>query len=140
MKPSDEMLAQCVCNQVRTLSRLVTRAYDDALRPTGLKASQLAVLAAVDALDAPSIVALSRALLMDRTTLSRNLRPLVAAGLIVQREDGRSRTAAITPEGQSVIKEAFPLWRRAQGAMLQRMGRPLVDTTRAQLRRLRSTA
>jgi len=137
MKPSNEMLAQCVCTQVRTVARLVTRTYDEALRTTGLKASQLSVLAAVDALEAPSIVALSKALAMDRTTLSRNLRPLVAAGLVVMREDGRSRTTTITAQGQAAIKAAFPLWRKAQSELLRRMGEPLVDSTRAQLVRLR---
>src|SRR4051794_9493517 len=93
---SDEMLSQCACTSVRTLSRLVTKMYDDVLRPTGLKASQLALLAAIDSMDAPSILALSKALHMDRTTLSRNLLPLISASLVAVEEDaGRSKATKL---------------------------------------------
>ena len=121
MKQSTEMLTRCACNRIRTVARLVTKSYDDMLRPTGLKSSQLAVLAAVDSLDAPSIAALSKTLFMDRTTLSRNLRPLVSARLVELREDGRSKTIRMTAKGRNAIAAAFPLWRKAQDAMMRRV-------------------
>jgi DNA-binding MarR family transcriptional regulator len=127
VKESTEMLQRCACNRIRTLARQVTRSYDDWLRPTGLRASQLAVLAAADALDAPSIAGLSKALRMDRTTLSRNLRPLVASRLVELREDGRSKTIQITAKGRSAIAGAFPLWRKAQLATLRRLDGEALD-------------
>jgi DNA-binding MarR family transcriptional regulator len=127
VKQSTEMLRQCACNRIRTVARLVTKSYDDLLRPTGLKSSQLAVLAAVDSLDAPSIAALSKALFMDRTTLSRNLRPLVSARLVELREDGRRKTIRMTAKGRNAIAAAFPIWRKAQEAMLRRVDDDLFD-------------
>jgi len=71
---SQQLVDACACTRLRTAARLVTRAYDEALRAAGVNASQLAVLAAVDVDDATSIAALSKRLAMDRTTLgSRRL-------------------------------------------------------------------
>ena len=63
-------------------ARAVTRAYDETLRPTGLRASQLSVLVAVGTGEAPSIAALAQVLGMDRSTLTRNLGPLETEGLV----------------------------------------------------------
>lgn len=126
METSQELLEleQCVCTRVRTAARLITRAYDKTLRPAGIKASQLAVLAAVASVEVTSIVALSKALCMDRTTLSRNLKPLVSEKLVTLTEDGggRSKTARITKAGQAKLTEAVPLWRKAQLALAEQAG------------------
>lgn len=121
---AQELLEQCACTRVRTAARLVTRAYDELLRPVGLEASQFAVLAAVAAGEVASIAALSKVLCMDRTTLSRNLKPLVAQRLVTLTEGGtgRSKAARITPTGAAKLKEAVPLWRRAQVALAQQAG------------------
>jgi DNA-binding MarR family transcriptional regulator len=121
-----EMLENCVCTRVRTAARLVTRAYDAALRPSGLKASQLAVLAAVasDEDDLASIAELSGVLSMDRTTLSRNLKPLVAQNLLSFDEEGggRAKAVRITRAGEARLKDALPLWRKAQRALGRQSG------------------
>lgn len=135
MKQSSEMLSQCACTRARTVARLVTKIYDDLLRPIDVKASQLSVLAAVDSLEAPSIAALSKALFMDRTTLSRNLGPLVSAGLVVLAEDGRSKTISMTVKGKNTIKAAYPLWQQAQKSLRQRLGEDFVNRMQAPLRR-----
>jgi DNA-binding MarR family transcriptional regulator len=67
---------------VRAAARLITNAYDDALRPSGLRVIQFALLAAIGAEQSVSITALARLIDMDRTTLSRNLKPLEKDGLI----------------------------------------------------------
>ena len=121
MKETSQMLALCACTRIRTVARLITRAYDEALRPTGLKASQLAVLAAIDSLDAPSIAALSKALFMDRSTLTRNLRPLEAARLVVLEEDGRAKTMRLTARAEQALKAALPLWKQAQQDFARRL-------------------
>jgi DNA-binding MarR family transcriptional regulator len=142
VKYSDEMLAQCACTRVRTVSRLVTKIYDDILRPTGLKASQLASLAAIDSMDAPSIVALSKTLQMDRTTLSRNLLPLIAAGLVVVQEEGygRSKATKLTSKGNAMLKAAYPLWLKAQGDLRRKFGKDLLEAMGMQLQRLTHAA
>ena len=124
MRASEKLLATCACNHIRTASRLVTRVYDALLRDTGLKASQLAALAAIDSTETVSIAELSKKLSMDRTTLSRNLKPLIAARLVELGEEGwrRSKLIRITPAGQERVAAAIPLWERAQADTLGRLG------------------
>lgn len=126
MKPdltSAEVLAACSCTRARAAARLITRAYDDALRPAGLTASQLAVLAAVDSMDVASIASLSKSLFMDRTTLSRTLKPLFAAGLVeTQAGPGRSKSVELTRAGERALRSALPLWHGAQQSLAHRLG------------------
>ena len=90
-----------------------------------MNASQLAVLAAVDVDDASSIAALSKRLAMDRTTLSRNLKPLERARWIRLGAEGwrRSKTVHITSEGRHRLTAAMPLWVAAQMSFLKRFGK-----------------
>ena len=136
-----ELLEQCACTRVRTAARLVTRAYDEVLRPAGLGASQLAVLAAVAAGKEASIAGLSKVLCMDRTTLSRNLKPLVAQRLVTLTESGigRSKAVRITSAGAAKLKEAVPLWRKAQIALAQQAGDRHLAALNDQLVQLIST-
>ena len=135
------MVEQCACSRVRTAARLVTRAYDEFLRPVGLEASQLGVLAAVASGEATSIAALSKILSMDRTTLSRNLKPLVAQRLVTLAESGsgRSKTARITQAGGAKLKAAFPLWRKAQLTLTEQAGTRHVTALNEQLLHLIGT-
>ena len=115
----------CACHKVRMAARAVTRAYDDALRPTGLRASQLALLVAIDNNDgAISITAVAKVMGMDRSTLTRNLRPLEKEGLVAIGLEGwrRSRSLQITKKGQSRLREALPLWQRAQDSLRRNLG------------------
>ena len=119
-----DILASCACHRVRTAARAVTRAYDEALRPVGLRATQLSVLVAIAADDALSITALAKLMGMDRSTLTRNLRPLEKEGLVTLGTEGwrRSRTLEITKMGRSRLREALPLWTKAQHALKKRLG------------------
>src|SRR5215472_4654452 len=120
-----EILENCACHKVRTAARAVTRAYDEALRPVGLRATQLVILVAAGADDALSITALAKLMGMDRSTLTRNLAPLEREGLIRMGNEGwrRSRTVAITQKGRSRIREALPLWQKAQEQFRKKLGR-----------------
>src|SRR5215831_6605930 len=124
MMTEQEIIANCACLKVRMAARAVTRAYDGALRPVGLRATQLSVLVAVAIDGAISIAALADFLGMDRTTLTRNLRPLQKKGLICIGPEGwrRSRNLEITKKGRSRLRQALPLWQRAQRALKQRLG------------------
>ncbi|HEY7244992.1 MAG TPA: MarR family winged helix-turn-helix transcriptional regulator [Xanthobacteraceae bacterium] len=105
-------------------ARAVTRLYDDALRDVGLRATQLAVLVAVGGDDVVSITALAKFMGMDRSTLTRNLAPLEREGLIRVGNEGwrRSRTVEITKRGHSRLREAFPLWEKAQETLRRKLG------------------
>src|SRR5262249_54358522 len=87
----------------REWRRAVTRLYDDTLRSVGLRATQLAVLAAVGGDEVVSIAGLAKFMGMDRSTLTRNLAPLEREGLIQVGAEGwrRSRTIEITKKGRS---------------------------------------
>ena len=115
----------CVCHRTRMAARAVTRLYDDALRSVGLRATQLAVLLAAGTDDVVSITALAKVMGMDRSTLTRNLAPLEREGLIRVGNEGwrRSRTVAITKNGRSRIREALPLWQKAQEQLRKKLGR-----------------
>src|SRR3954468_17722474 len=77
------LLDTCMCHKTRMGARAITRAYYDALRSTGLRATQVSVLAAVGAQGALSIKSLADSLEMERTTLTRNLRPLEERGYVL---------------------------------------------------------
>ena len=114
----------CLCHRTRMASRAVTRLYDDILRPTGLRATQLAGLVAVGNEDATSITELAKFMGMDRSTLTRNLTPLEREGLIRVGNEGwrRSRIVEITNKGRSRLREALPFWEKAQQTMRQKLG------------------
>jgi DNA-binding MarR family transcriptional regulator len=124
MNRERKMLEACACHRIRMAARAVTRTYDDALRPVGLRATQLSLLAAVSLEGAVSISALANLVGMDRSTLTRNLGPLEKAGLLKIGSEGwrRSRTLAITTRGRARLAEAVPLWEGAQQRLKQTLG------------------
>jgi len=118
------LLDTCMCHKARMAARVVTRAYDDALRPTGLRATQVSVLAAVGARGALSIKSLADALHMERSTLTRNLRPLEKRGYVELAPERRyrSRVLTLTSAGRAALVTALPLWEGAQRKLKGRVG------------------
>lgn len=118
------ILENCACGKVRMAARALTRRYDDALRPAGLRATQFALLVAISANGAQSIAALAKELGMDRSTLTRNIRPMVDEGLLALGEEGwrRSRALELTRKGRSRMEQAMPHWEAAQKALKRRLG------------------
>jgi len=114
----------CACRKMRQASRKITRMYDELLRPAGIKATQFNVLAIVALGDEATLTELAETLGMDRTTLSRNLRPLERDGLVEVSAEGyrRARSANITNKGVAVMEKALPLWRSAQKSLKRRLG------------------
>jgi DNA-binding MarR family transcriptional regulator len=121
---AQSLLDACMCHKTRMAARAITRAYDDALRSTGLRATQISVLAAVGARGALSIQSLADSLEMDRTTLTRNLRPLEGKGyvLLAPERRHRSRVLTLTDAGHAALMEALPLWEQAQRGIKRRLG------------------
>ena len=126
--------SHCTCAVLRRTARRVTQAYDRALRPAGVKLTQYSVLANVLHDGGLSITGLAERLAMDRTTLTRNLRPMERAGWIEigPGPDRRSRAVRITAAGRRVFDAAFPLWQAAERGFRRGLGRD----TAAELRRL----
>jgi DNA-binding MarR family transcriptional regulator len=109
---------------LRRAARRVSQAYDQALRPSGLRLSQYSLLANLERHGGLTITDLAEILMMDRTTLTRNLRPLEADGLVrvVPGADRRSRAVELTPAGGKAIAAARPLWREAERSFRESMG------------------
>ena len=108
--------AACISTRVRQLSRIVTRVYDDALRPLGITASQFTLLTQLAQQDGITAVEIGHSLDIEKSTLSRNLKRLLALGHITMDPPAgrRGRGLHLTPKGEAVIKQAFPVWRDAQ--------------------------
>lgn len=128
MTTPKKMIETCACNKVRTAARLVTRSYDDALRPTGLRATQVSVLAAIAAQNSGnnsmSITELAQIMSMDRSTLKRNVTPLEDLGLLNVGAEGwrRSRSLSLTEKGRAALSAAVPLWEGAQKRLKKLLG------------------
>jgi DNA-binding MarR family transcriptional regulator len=118
------LLDTCMCHRTRMAARAVTRAYDEALRETGLRATQISVLAAVAATGARSIKSVADTLGMERSTLTRNLGPLEEKGYISVAPEARhrSRMLTLTPAGEQVLRDASAPWEAAQRAIRRRLG------------------
>lgn len=115
----------CVCQTMRRVARKVSKRYEAALRPLGLKAGQFTILAALQRDHAVPLGALAKALGMDRTTLTKDLRPLERRGLVASvadANDARVRGLELTPAGRKLLAEAEPLWQSAQDTTLARLG------------------
>jgi len=117
-------VAFCTCANLRKAARSVTQAYDAALQPTGLKATQFTLLATLAKRGDGPLTRLADALVMDRTTLTRNLKPLIQRGLIriEHEEDQRVRKVSLTATGRNLFESALPQWQQIQSRILEGLG------------------
>ena len=115
----------CTCFGLRKAARAVTQIYDRALKPAGLRATQFSLLVAAERAGPCAIGELAELLVMDRTTLTRNLKPLLDQGLLesVEGADRRRRPVAITAQGRAALARALPYWREAQASLAGSLGR-----------------
>jgi DNA-binding MarR family transcriptional regulator len=124
-QPARHIAAECLSVRLRLLNRAITKLYDDALRPVGIKSSQLNILvaAALDELTPPATLCLR--LKLDNSTLSRNVDRMAARGwieLVPDRDDGRAHALRVTAKGQKLIEQAEPAWTAAQKQALEMIG------------------
>jgi len=114
----------CPLGHLRKATRIMEHIFDETLRPSGLRGSQLAALAVTALIGPTNISILAERLVTDRTTLTRNLKPLVRRGLlkIVTGEDRRTREVSLTAEGERVMAQVMPLWEAAQNLVIQELG------------------
>ena len=114
----------CICNNLRRAARLVTNYYDKLLEPAGLRVSQATVLVVLYLADGQTINEMAEKLELDRTTLTRNLKPLAQQGLltIAPGSDQRTRVVTLTPKGKSALLKVLPLWEQTQSYMVEGIG------------------
>ena len=114
----------CACANIRKLSRAVTQLFDQSLEPSGLRSTQLIILLEIAVARSATVPGLARRLVMDRSTLTRNLGPLVKRGLlkIDAIEGGRGQSYALGPKGMKALKAAVPLWEGAQARFVETLG------------------
>jgi DNA-binding MarR family transcriptional regulator len=114
MKP---MYTDCYCTQLRRASSGVTKIYDEALRPQGLRITQFSLLRGLGRLGTATLTELSDELALDRTTMSRSVQVLIDAGWVdasVGEKDGREKILKLNDRGRKTIQDAMPLWSKAQ--------------------------
>jgi DNA-binding MarR family transcriptional regulator len=114
----------CACQNLRRLTRLVTRIYDQELRKAGLEITQFSLLTALQTAGELNQKRLSAGFAMDSTTLTRTLRLLLKQGWVGAKrgEDRRERLFSLTPEGSRQMREAQPYWQTAEERLKRKLG------------------
>ncbi|VAW89598.1 Transcriptional regulator, MarR family [hydrothermal vent metagenome] len=132
----------CACFNIRKASRVVTQLYEEAMSETGLRGTQFTVLVMVAVFESITITHLAKNLVMDRTTLTRNLKPLEKRQLIaiVAGADRRTRVVQLTDSGHETLRAALPLWKKAQQKVAKFMGSERLDNLISELRSLEKIA
>jgi DNA-binding MarR family transcriptional regulator len=125
MQPLPANPAGCNCLALRQAARHVTQFYDQFLASSGLRATQYSILARLDRKGPLTINALAAELVMDRTTLGRNILPLEREGLIAVgpgQTDKRRKELRLTPSGSARFRMAFDRWQEAQALFEETFG------------------
>jgi DNA-binding MarR family transcriptional regulator len=128
---------ECNCFMVRSAARQVTQLYDQFLAPVGLHVTQFSVLAKLKRLGPMTINGLAKDMVMDRTTLGRNVLPLERDGLIkieASATDGRAKVLHLTKTGEKRLQAGREAWEQAQGRFETRFGAKRAADFRAILR------
>ncbi|MHC2332875.1 MarR family winged helix-turn-helix transcriptional regulator [Bradyrhizobium sp. USDA 4454] len=108
--------SECNCFATRKAARRLTQLYDTKLSPCGIKSTQLMLLATIDRKSDLTVNDLAAAMVLDRTTTGKNLKPMERDGYLrstVCKSDRRSRTVALTAKGKALLTRAYPLWKSA---------------------------
>ena len=137
----DEQIArECLAVRVRTLGRVLTALYDDAMRPHGLTTAQLNILVAVSRRAPASAGRVGEVLALEKSTLSRNLDRMRRQGWIEQRPAarGRGRDLYVTAAGAALLRRVFPDWKRAQARARELLGAALADSVHGLASRARA--
>ncbi|MBX3202868.1 MAG: winged helix-turn-helix transcriptional regulator [Labilithrix sp.] len=144
--PSDcaKMSLSCACLNLRRASRVVTQVFDGYFDEVGLKATQFTVLAALAWYDKnpPAIGTLAEVLVLEQSSLSRNLAVLERLGYIrltAGEADRRERIVSLTRGGRGALARGYPVWKKAQAALGSLLEAGELDSHVRSLRRLTTT-
>ena len=133
-----EVMRNCACQGVRRSARALTQYYDHALSPIGLKATQFPILVALEVAGPVPLSPLADALVMDRTTLTRNLKALQERELVKveEGEDRRVRLLSLTAKGRSLLTDALRIWQVTQTSVQDNFGADRLDNLMGELHHL----
>ncbi|MEQ1560640.1 MAG: MarR family winged helix-turn-helix transcriptional regulator [Methyloglobulus sp.] len=125
----------CIGFNLRKATRAVSQLYDETLRPSGIRGTQYSLLVVLKIIGPVLVTDLAEKIVMDRTTLSRNLEVMEKQGLVnvAPGEDRRTRWVTITEPGSAVLLEAYPLWQQAQAKIRESMGEERLQVLMADL-------
>jgi DNA-binding MarR family transcriptional regulator len=126
----NQVVSTCACFNLRKASRVITQHFDAILEPSGLLITQFTILVAVEMAKSRTINELAEVLGMDRTTITRNLKPLKREGWLKSEpgQDQRTRIVSLTTEGKAALTKALPLWKQAQKDVEETLGQQRWDT------------
>jgi len=133
----------CHATALRKATRHVTNMFDSALAPTGLRSTQRSILMHIARAKEPSVKDLALMLVLDRSALTHNLKPLIRDGLVYLRQnpsDKRGRVVRLTPIGEQKLMDSHDLWHRAQTAYEEAFGVEKASAVREVLGRIASLA
>ena len=116
---------ECIAMRVRRLNRVVTKIYDDSLRPLDLRTAQQTILVAISLMKAATPTDLERRLSLEKSTVSRNVDRMHRRGWVefVPGEDGRSHYLKLTANGTKVLRQSAALWQVAQKRVALLLGK-----------------
>lgn len=119
----------CLCLNIRRASRAVTEFYENILKPSGLKATQYSLLRYLNEVEPITITEFAKIMRIDRTTLNRNMKPLIGVGFIEVNpgDDPRSKQITLTKDGKSALSIASNLWDEAQESMQEYLGKTEIE-------------
>ncbi len=140
-RTEDVIARECLVARLRLLNRVVTKVYDQALRPFGLKASQLNILVVAARLGLARPADMCRRLQLDTSTLSRNVERMRARDwleVVDDDDDGRAQPFRLTVEGRRMLERARPAWEMAQANVMKLIGAETVAAVDDAVQRIRS--
>jgi DNA-binding MarR family transcriptional regulator len=140
--PIELSQAECNCFAVRSAARHVTQFYDQLLAPTGLRTTQYSILARLKRVGPLTINTLAKEMVMDRTTLGRNILPLQREGLIriePSASDRRAKELHLSKAGEKRLQAATKAWWQAQEQFEKNFGSRRTGELRAILRAVVAT-
>lgn len=112
----DDVIENCAAVRTLSAARSITKIYGDTLKPLGITITQFTLLITIGRVKPQSISEIGKWLNIERTSLTRNIKPLEASGLVTRSNEGpqRRRRIELTKKGEKLLISAYPLWREAQ--------------------------
>jgi len=138
----DAIAGNCIAARLRQVNRAITAVYDRALRPLGLKVSQLNILVCTAKLGLARRAQVCGYLMLESSTLSRNIERMRRRGWIevMPGPDARTAPFRLTPSGQRLLDRAFPVWEKAQREAMELLGGDAIECIALAAKKLRPPA
>ncbi len=136
----DTIAQECLAVRLRMLNRVITNIYDDALRPLGVKTSQLNILVVTARAGLAKPAEVCHVLQLDTSTLSRNVERMKTKGWleVVPDEDGRAQPFRLTAKGKKLLERSKPAWEQAQQKARELLGGDAIAVINDAVTRIRS--